>query len=71
MVEAGQCLGAIHFIDDPLRTRLPVTIRQRGLLLMLRHPGRTERGDCVAQVATDIDPSTIGRQQRSAAGERQ
>ena len=56
MIEAGQRIGWVHFVDEPTRAPVETVCRQAGTLLMLRHPGPTLRGDCVAQVAGDIDP---------------
>ena len=58
-IQPGALLGHVHFIDEPEREPVAVTTRRGGMLLMLRHPGRTQRGDCVAQVARDIDPYTL------------
>ena len=53
-VEAGQPCGQVHFVDDPAREPVPVFFRTSGLLVSRRHPGRVERGDCVAHLATDF-----------------
>ena len=53
-VEAGQPLGDLHFIDDPMRPPVSVGVPSTGLLLCRRHPGPCERGDCLAQVGTAL-----------------
>jgi len=51
-VETGQLCGEVHFVDDPARTPVPVHFRTSGIVICTRHFGRTERGDCVAHLAT-------------------
>lgn len=53
-VRAGTQIGWIHTIDDPVRAPTPVHTRVGGTVLCRRHPGRTERGDCVVQLGTEI-----------------
>ena len=55
-VEAGQALGRIHFVDDPLREPAIARFSKGGLMLCKRHIGRVERGDCLAHLAVDFDP---------------
>lgn len=54
MVKKGQLFGYLHFVDDPMRPAVPVHFRADGILICKRHYGRTERGDCLAHLATDI-----------------
>ena len=53
-VEKGQPCGQVHFVDNPAREPIVCHFRRPGLLVCKRHPGRVERGDCVAHLATDI-----------------
>ena len=53
-VRKGDLCGVVHFIDNPARPPEPAYFRHDGLLICKRHPGRVERGDCVAHLATDI-----------------
>jgi len=53
-VEAGTACGQIHFIDDPDRPAKTVVFKTAGMVICKRHPGRVERGDCVAHLATEI-----------------
>jgi predicted deacylase len=53
-VDVGQLVGYVHFIDDPAREPVPVMARAAGVLLMLRHQGITQQGDCVAQISREI-----------------
>jgi len=52
-VEKGQPCGQVHFVDDPGRAPVPCHFRTAGMVICKRHPGRVERGDCVAHLATD------------------
>ncbi|MBI1778914.1 MAG: succinylglutamate desuccinylase/aspartoacylase family protein [Proteobacteria bacterium] len=54
MVKKDQLYGQVHFVDDPLRPPAEVRFKISGLLVCTRHPGRCERGDCLAHLATDI-----------------
>jgi len=53
-VEAGTLCGQIHYVDDPDRSPRPVTFQRAGMVICKRHPGRVERGDCVAHLATEL-----------------
>ena len=55
-VEAGQTLGRIHFVDDPMRDPAIASFTKGGLMVCKRHLGRVERGDCLAHVALDFNP---------------
>ena len=55
-VEAGQTLGRIHFVDDPLREPAIACFSKGGLMVCKRHIGRVERGDCLAHLATEFSP---------------
>lgn len=51
-VEAGQLCGVVHFVDNPARTPVPCHFHVAGRVICQRHPGRVQRGDCVAHLAT-------------------
>lgn len=53
MVRRGQLCGHVHFVDDPARAPAPCHFAADGLVVCKRHPGRVERGDCVAHLAID------------------
>lgn len=53
-VAAGRPCGQVHFVDNPAREPVPAAFRAAGLVVCQRHPGRVERGDCVAHLATDF-----------------
>lgn len=56
MVKKDQLYGHVHFVDDPMRPPAQVRFKASGLLVCIRHPGRCERGDCLAHLATDRKP---------------
>jgi predicted deacylase len=51
-VEAGHLCGHVHFVDNPAREPVPAHFSRAGMVICRRHPGRVERGDCVAHLAT-------------------
>ncbi len=53
MVKKDQLYGLVHFVDDPMRPPAEVRFKTAGMLICMRHPGRCERGDCLAHLATD------------------
>ncbi len=59
-VKEGQLAGQIHFVDNPARSPVPCYFRRAGMVVCQRHFGRVERGDCVAHLATDIAPGSLG-----------
>ena len=59
-VEPGQAVGLMHFVDDPQRHPVEVRSAAGGFVLCLRHFSRTERGDCVLQVGSEIELSEEG-----------
>jgi predicted deacylase len=59
-VKAGQLAGQIHFVDNPARAPVPCHFRRDGMVVCQRHFGRVERGDCVAHLATDVAPGSLG-----------
>lgn len=56
-VEAGQPVGQVHFIQQPLREPELIRSRRSGTLLGTRGPGFVEPGDCVAFIAHDLKTS--------------
>ena len=54
-VFAGQAAARIHFPDTPWRDAETVHFERSGLVLCKRVPGRTERGDCLFHLGTDLD----------------
>lgn len=50
-VEAGDICGQVYFPDNPARSPVPVSFEASGTVVCRRHPGRVERGDCVAHLA--------------------
>ena len=52
-VGEGQVAGEIHIVDHPGREPAVCRFQRAGTVVCLRHPGRAERGDCVAHLATD------------------
>ncbi len=52
-VDEGTPAGLVHFLDDPGRAPVPALFKSSGMLYARRHPGRVERGNCVAVVAVD------------------
>jgi N-alpha-acetyl-L-2,4-diaminobutyrate deacetylase len=59
-VTAGQALGQIHFLERVDREPVVVRAASAGLLLASRGPALVSQGDCVACVAHDVDPATLG-----------
>jgi len=53
-VRKGEVCGRVHFIDNPARLPVECRFRHDGILICKRHPGRVERGDCVAHLATEM-----------------
>jgi predicted deacylase len=50
-VKPGDLCGHVLFPDNPSRVPVPVYFRGEGDVVCKRHPGRVERGDCVAHLA--------------------
>jgi hypothetical protein len=53
-VKAGQLCGVVHFVDNPAREPVRCFFKKPGMVICKRHPGRIERGDCVAHLAVDV-----------------
>lgn len=53
-VNAGQPVGQIHYLEDPMRTPEILPIERGGTLVGTRGPGFVGRGDCVAVTAQDL-----------------
>jgi len=58
-VEAGQPVGAIHFLERPEREPVLVAAPSAGILLATRGPSLVAQGDCVACIAHDVDPAVF------------
>jgi predicted deacylase len=54
MVQAGQPAARIHQPETPWAKPATVNFERDGFLLCKRMPGRTERGDCLFHLGTDI-----------------
>ena len=54
-VEPGNLCGHVLFPDNPVREPLPVIFEGTGEVVCKRHPGRIERGDCVAHLAAGMN----------------
>jgi len=52
-VQQGQLCGEVHFVDNPAREPVACHFKADGFVICKRHPGRVERGDCVAHLAID------------------
>lgn len=49
-VRPGDLCGHVLFSDNPERPPIPVAFEGEGTVVCKRHPGRIERGDCVAHL---------------------
>src|SRR5262249_55506675 len=58
-VDAGQVVGAIHFLERPDREPVPVVANSAGVLIGTRAPSVVAQGDCVACIAHDVDPRRL------------
>ena len=56
-VRKGQPYGAVHFVDNPAREPAIAHFKHDGMLICKRHPGRCERGDCLAHLGTEFSPN--------------
>ena len=54
-VEAGQLAGLIHEPETPWRAPAEVHFDVAGVVICKRIPGRTERGDCLFHLGTDLE----------------
>nr|MBP6853138.1 succinylglutamate desuccinylase/aspartoacylase family protein [Rhodoferax sp.] len=54
-VLAGQAAARIHFHHTPWRAPLLLHFERAGLVLCKRGPAPCERGDCLFQLASDLD----------------
>jgi len=55
VVEAGQCAGFFHFVEDLDHAPIELRYAASGVLWMAAGPGRVQRGDCVAVVMQDYE----------------
>jgi predicted deacylase len=58
-VEAGEAVGRIHFLERPDRAPEQVVARTAGTVCVIRAIATTEKGDCVAVVAREVDRSEL------------
>ena len=58
-VDAGQPVGAIHFLERPDREPVQVVANSAGVLIATRAPSVVAQGDCVACIAHDVDPRQL------------
>lgn len=58
-VDAGQPVGAIHFLERPDRDPVQVLANTAGALICTRAPSIVAQGDCVAVIAHDVDPRKL------------
>jgi N-alpha-acetyl-L-2,4-diaminobutyrate deacetylase len=59
LVEEGQLLGRIHFLDDPERPPAPIHAPSGGIVCVLRTMATTERGDNVVVIGHPIERSEL------------
>ncbi len=52
--KTGQLAGLVHFPDTPWREPTPVHFGGDGVVVCKRVPARTERGDCLYHLASDL-----------------
>ncbi len=57
-VAAGQPAGLVHSVHTPWEEPQTATFRHSGLVICKRATGRTRRGDCLYQIATDHRPQS-------------
>lgn len=55
-VKAGQSVGLIHSLENPMREPVPVVANADGILVSCRAPSLVAQGDCSACIAHDVDP---------------
>ncbi len=53
--EAGDIAGMIHLPDTPWKEPIAVQFQHSGLILAMRFPGKVERGDCLFQIAIELE----------------
>lgn len=58
-VEADDLVGRIHFLERPDRAPEQVLARTAGTVCVIRAIATTEKGDCVAVVAREVDRSEL------------
>ncbi len=58
-VDAGQPVGAIHFLERPDRDPVYVVANSAGVLIATRAPSIVAQGDCVACIAHEVDPRKL------------
>jgi predicted deacylase len=58
-VKRGQTVGYIHHMERPTRAPEVVVAQTSGYLLGSRAPCLTQQGDCVAVIATPVNPRQV------------
>jgi len=59
-VKRGQPVGQIHFLERPDRDPVEVVANRDGVLIATRAPTVVGQGDCVACIASEVDPRVLG-----------
>jgi N-alpha-acetyl-L-2,4-diaminobutyrate deacetylase len=59
LVDAGQPVGAIHFLERPDREPELVVANSAGVLIATRAPSLVGQGDCTACIAHEVDPRKL------------
>jgi predicted deacylase len=58
-VRQGQPVGQIHFLERPDREPVEVLSNRDGYLIATRAPTVVGQGDCVACIASEVDPRAL------------
>ncbi|MEM7292172.1 MAG: succinylglutamate desuccinylase/aspartoacylase family protein [Pseudomonadota bacterium] len=59
-ISAGMPIGQLHYVDNLTRAPWVIEATADGFLICFRPPGRVERGDNIAIIAADLDPTKYG-----------
>lgn len=54
MIQRGETVGFIHYLERPDRAPEPIIARSSGFLITTRVPCLTQQGDCVAVIAKQV-----------------
>ncbi len=60
-VNHGEVVGYIHHLERPDRNAEPIFSQSSGYLVTMRTPCLTQQGDCVAVIAQEVDPKSLGQ----------
>ena len=58
-VKRGQPVGQVHFLERPDRDPVTVVANRDGVLIATRAPTIVGQGDCVACIASEVDPRVL------------